>query len=332
MKAIVQEEIHQPLVFKEVPTPTLQANEALIRVKAAALNHRDVWINKGMYPGIKPNIILGSDGAGIVEAVGEKSAQDWVGKEVIICPSHNWGDNSAFQAPNYKILGLPENGSFAEYVKVDSKYLVEKPVHLSFEEAAALPLAGLTAYRALFTRAQFKEGDRVLISGVGGGVALFAFQFAVAGGGKVYVTSGSEEKIAKAKAMGALGGANYKEDNWAKRFAKEVGTFDVIIDSAMGKGFNDLVKLADFGGRIAFYGGTRGKVDGLNPQIIFWKQLSILGSTMGSDLEFQKMVDFVKKTKLKPVVDSVFPLKDANSAFERMEKGKQFGKIVLTIE
>jgi len=169
-----------------------------------------------------------------------------------------------------------------------------------------------------------------LISGVGGGVALFAFQFAIAAGAEVWVTSGTGWKIDNAMKMGAAGGINYKNADW-KSFGKESGGFDVIIDSAGGDGFSNLIKVANPGARICFYGGTRGKITALNPQIIFWKQLSIFGSTMGTDEEFKDMVDFVDQHEIIPVIDSVYSLKDGNDAFKRMENGLQFGKIVLKI-
>lgn len=319
MKALVLNEVGQALEYKDVPNPVEKDDWVVVKMTAGALNHRDVWITKGMYPGIRPNVILGSDGVGIYDD-----------REVIINPNHNWGNNPRVQGKDYHILGLPTNGTFAEKVLVHKSKIRPKPRHLSSEEAAALPLGGMTAYRALFTKCQLKKGERVLISGVGGGVALFAFQFAVAAGAEVWVTSGSEWKIDKAMKMGAAGGINYKSADW-KAFGKQTGGFDVIIDSAGGDGFSNLVKLANPGGRICFYGGTRGKISNLNPQIIFWKQLSIFGSTMGTDEEFMDMVDFVDEHGIVPVIDSVYQLKDGNDAFMRMDKGLQFGKIVLKV-
>ncbi len=319
MKALVLEDVGQALRIKEMDSPAEKEGYVNVRIKAGALNHRDVWITKGMYPGIRPNVILGSDGAGILD-----------GREVIINPNHDWGDNPRVQSKDYHILGLPTNGTFAEEVQVRSDKVFPKPRHLSIEHAAALPLGGMTAYRALFTKCGLRKGERVLISGVGGGVALFAFQFAVAVGAEVWVTSGTEWKIEKAIKMGAAGGINYKNADW-KSFGKETGGFDVIIDSAGGDGFMNLVKIANPGGRICFYGGTRGNITSLNPQIIFWKQLSIFGSTMGSDEEFRDMIDFVDEHQISPIIDSVYNLEDANDAFKRMEKGLQFGKIVLNV-
>lgn len=318
MKALVLEDDSPKLVYKEVPTPEVSDQEVLVAIKAAALNHRDVWISKGMYPGIYYPCIMGSDGAGLVD-----------GREVILNPSLNWGSDQRYQGKDYSILGLPEPGTFASHIKIPKENIVDKPSHLNWEQAAALPLAGLTAYRALFSRAQLQTGERVLISGIGGGVALFAFQFALAAGAEVYVTSSSAEKIARAVAMGAAGGANYTEENWAKPFGKASGGFDVIIDSAGGPGFSNLLKVAKPGGRIAIYGGTRGNVPKFSPQLVFWKQLSIFGTTMGSTEEFIDMVAFVNTHQIVPIIDSSYSMEDAAAAFEKMNNGKQFGKIIL---
>ncbi|MEO1626039.1 MAG: zinc-binding dehydrogenase [Bacteroidota bacterium] len=321
MHALILQKADQPLSYDSCDTPSPQEGQSLIRIHAAALNHRDVWITKGMYPGIVYPCILGSDGAGTTPD----------GREVIINPSLNWGDNPRAQGADYHILGLPSQGTFAEQLAIGDDKLVDKPGHLTFQQAAALPLAGLTAYRALFSRAQLQSGERVLISGVGGGVALFACQFALAAGAEVWVTSGSEEKIAKAVDMGAKGGMNYKTAKWGKALKAQSGLFDVVIDSGGGDGFGELVRLCAPGGRIAFYGGTRGNFPALSPQLLFWKQISLLGSTMGNDQEFADMVAFVEKHKIVPVVDSVFPIADGNAAFQRMDDGLQFGKIVLEL-
>jgi zinc-binding alcohol dehydrogenase/oxidoreductase len=336
MKAVVLEAVNQAVTIKEVPTPQPAAGEAVVQLKAAALNHRDVFIQQGRYPGIKLPIILGSDGSGVVSAVGEGVSADWIGREVIINCSHNWGENERFNAKNYKILGLPDDGTFAEYIKIEAKYLVPKPTHLSFEAAAALPLAGVTGWRALMSRAKLQTNEKVLITGIGGGVALLVLQFAVATGAEVWVTSGSDEKIAQAIALGAKGGVNYKDDNWAKNLlaaagADRSGYFDVIIDSAGGAGFTKLVDVAAIGGRICFFGGTNGNITDLVPPKIFFKHLDILGSTMGSDRDFAEMVAFVKAHQIVPVIDSVFDLADTELALKKMDSGAQFGKIVLKI-
>jgi NADPH:quinone reductase-like Zn-dependent oxidoreductase len=181
MNALVLSDKNQPLVVKEVADPVLSQGEALILVHAAALNHRDLWIQKGMYAGLKYPAILGSDGAGEVHAIVDSANESMVGKEVLIYPSLNWGEEESHQHPKeFRILGMPDHGTFAEYVKVPLNNLAAKPAHLSFQEAAALPLAGVTAYRAVFSRGRLKAGEKILITGIGGGVALFALQFAKA--------------------------------------------------------------------------------------------------------------------------------------------------------
>jgi NADPH:quinone reductase-like Zn-dependent oxidoreductase len=229
-------------------------------------------------------------------------------------------------------LGLPDDGTFAEYVRVPVANLVEKPAHLSFEEAAALPLAGVTAWRAVMTRAQLRAGERVLITGIGGGVALFALQFAVAAGARVFVTSGSAEKLSRAASLGASGGVNYRDSDWVQRLRSLTsGGFDVIIDGAGGDGFSDLLDLAVPGGRVVTYGATLGNPGNVVIRRIFWKQLNVLGSTMGNAQDFAEMTAFVSRYAIRPVIDKVFAASEGEAAFRRMEAGEQFGKIVLKI-
>ena len=320
MKALVFKEAHQPLFFGEVDHPKEKDNCAIVKIKAAALNHRDNWIMKGLYPGLTPGVIVGSDGCGIHN-----------GNEVVINPNVNWGNNAKLFGSNYTILGMPSHGTFAEYISIEENKIFDKPRHLSTEQGAALPLGGLTAYRAFICKCKPQKGETVLISGIGGGVALFAFQYALALGCRVFVTSGSDDKIAKAINLGAIGGANYNNDKWQKSFLKEHGGVDVIIDSAGGDGFKNLTYVANPGGRIALYGGTTGNLNNISSQLVFWKQLEIYGSTMGNDQEFADMISFVEKHKIIPIVDKVFDLKDGNKAIEYMNDRKQFGKIVLKV-
>src|ERR1700754_144546 len=336
MKALVITDRNAPLIIQELPDLRAGPGEAIVRIHAASLNHRDVWIQKGQYAGLKYPIVPGSDGAGVVvEAVQDQNTatrEDWIGREVIINPSLLWGQTSAYQDPgSFRILGLPDNGTLAQYVKVPVGNLVEKPAFLSFEEAAALPLAGVTAFRASMTRAQTQAGEKVLITGIGGGGALFAFQFALAAGAKVYVTSGNDEKLEKAMAMGATGAVNYKTADWVQRLRDLAGGFDVTIDGAGGDGFNDLLDLAAPGRRIVLYGATRGNPSNLVARRIFWKQLNVLGSTMGSPDDFGAMAGFIRKHTLRPVVDRVFEFDQGEAAFRWMEEEKQFGKIVIKV-
>ena len=329
MKAIVLENKDQPLKIMEADLPMAKAGEVIVQVKAAAFNHRDRWIQKGMYAGLRYPIILGSDGSGIVSTIGEGVEKNLLGKEVIINPGMNWGDDESYQGRSFKVLGLPDNGTFAEFVTVPFENIFDKPAYLSWEEAAAIPLAGLTAYRALFTKGQIKSGDNILISGIGGGVALMAMQMALAAGANVYVTSGSDEKIYRANNLGATLGVNYMMDGWYKLFQSAVDGFDVIIDSAAGDGFKHFVELAKPGGRIVFYGGTQGAITTLNPQKIFWKQLSILGTSMGTPSEFEQMIKLFETHKIKPVLDETIAFEEAEKGLKKLDQSSQFGKIVL---
>ncbi len=332
MNAAVITEVKKPVVLQQVPDPVAGSGRAVVRLKAAALNHRDLWIQLGQYAGIKLPLIPGSDGAGIVESVGAGIDPTWVGREVIINPALDWGVDTRAQSPQFRILGLPDSGTFADKISIPVANLAPKPAHLSWQQAAALPLAGLTAWRALFTRAQLTGGERVLITGVGGGAALFALQFAVAAGAETWVTSSSPEKIARAEKLGARGGVNYREADWAAQLQKKAGgLFDIIIDSAGGEGFARLIELTRPGGRIAFFGATAGNPPGLDLRRCFFRQISILGTTMGSPGDFSGMTQFVDMHRLVPVVDKVFPLAETEAAFRHMEAAAQFGKIGLAI-
>jgi len=331
MKAIVLEAADKPLVFKEVEKPTLQPGEALVQIKAAALNRRDYWITVGKYAGIKYPTILGSDGAGVVAEVGSDEDKHWVGREVIINPGYGWGDNPDFQSDDFKILGLPADGTFAEYVKVQAQHLHAKPTYLTWEQSAAIPLAALTTYRALFIKGKAVKGNKVLITGAGSGTGTFALQLAVAAGCQVFVTSGSGEKIERARHLGAAGGVNYKTQDWAEQLLHLTGGFDVIIDSALGEGFANLPDLCNPGGKIVVFGGTAGNIPVLNGRKIFWRQLQVIGTMMGSPDDFKAMLEFVNAHKIVPVVDEVFTLADAAKAIAKMENSSQFGKLVLTV-
>jgi NADPH:quinone reductase-like Zn-dependent oxidoreductase len=331
MKAIVLEAADKPLVLKEVEKPVLKPGEVLVKIKAAALNRRDYWITVGKYAGIKYPTILGSDGAGIVAETGSEDDKHWIGKEVIINPGHGWGDDENFQSGAFKILGLPEDGTFAEYVKVQAAYLHPKPAHLNWEQAAAIPLAALTTYRALFTKGKAVKGNKVLVTGVGSGTGTLTLQFAVAAGCKVFVTSGSGQKLDRAKQLGASAGVNYKEQDWAEQLQHLSGGFDLIIDSALGDEFAKLTDICSPGGRIVIFGGTAGNIPALNGRKIFWRQLQIIGTMMGSPADFKNMLDFINLHQIVPVVDEVFPLADTAKAIHKMADSTQFGKIVISV-
>ncbi len=333
MKSIVlQENADEKLVLKDSPIPELKEGEVLIKTKTAALNHRDQWCRVGMYPGLRYPSILGSDGCGVVEKVADVSHQSWIGKSVIINPNVNWGEDSNFQGYNYSILGMPTNGTLAEYLAVPAHRIHLKPTHLTDEQAAAIPLAGLTAFRAVFGKGGVRKDHKVLITGIGGGVALFALQFCVAMGAKVYVTSGSDEKIAKAKALGATEGFNYKTEKWYKAAQKlEPFGFHTIIDSAGGEDFGEIAKMIAPGGSMVVYGTTAGTPSPINIPRLFFSQANIKGTTMGNDQEFADMIELINYHQLVPVVSSVRPLEEGISAFDEMAAGGQFGKLVIKI-
>jgi zinc-binding alcohol dehydrogenase/oxidoreductase len=337
MKAVV---LRQPgpaesLRLEEIPDPAPGADEVVVRLKAAALNHRDVWIRSGTGAyagGFKRRVILGSDGAGEVLSAGSGADPALVGRAVVINPSLDWGDADAAQGPDFRILGLPDDGTYAQLIRVPASNVHAKPAALSFEEAAAIPLAALTAYRAVVSRARVQAGETVLVTGVGGGVSTFALQIAAHLGARVLVTSGSDAKLARARELGAAGGANYRTQEWTREIVKQSGGGpDVVIDSVGGDTFAGAIEILKPGGRIASYGATTGPVKDFVLRNLFWKQATVLGTTMGSAREFAAMLKLYDQGGLRPVVDRVFPLADAAAAHRRMEEAGQFGKIVLGI-
>jgi zinc-binding alcohol dehydrogenase/oxidoreductase len=335
MKAIVVSEIGGPDQFKfqEVEMPTPGKDEILIRLRAAAFNRRDIFARRGQYPGIRFPAIPGADGAGEVVAAGENANLYPIGSNVIINPALNWGEDERIYTKDFSIVGNPTDGTFAEYIKVPKENVFLKPDYLTWEEAAALPLAGLTAYRAIVTRGKVKKGENVLIPGIGGGVATFLLQIATAIGANVYVTSSSEEKINKAISLGAVGGVNYREENWEKKLRQMMKDgADISIDSIGGKSFQQLVNIAKHGSRIVTFGATAGPVPQLLMPKIFLKQLDVLGTTMGSPREFKEMLFFYSENEIHPVIDSIYEFDDIMEAQIRMEEGDLFGKIVVKIQ
>ncbi len=317
--------------IEEVPVGQPLHNQVLVRVDYAALNRRDQWIREGKYPSIKFPSVLGSDGCGEVIEVGKKVSKSWLNKTVIINPNINWGANNKVQAANYEILGMPSWGAFAEYVVVNEDRIIEKPVSLREEQASALPLAGMTAFNALFNKGKLENGQNVLISGVGGGVAQFAFQFALAVGANVYVSSSKEEVLDKCMKLGAAGRINYHRPDAYKTLKKESGGFDLIIDSACGEQLNDRLMSLKPGGKYVFYGATNGVPSKLNVHAMFWNHWQLLGSTMGSDEDFKNMIEFVGHHQIEPIIDGIFEFNDIIHAFDRMKDGFHFGKIVVKI-
>ncbi len=331
MKSAILAQLNTPLQIAESPKPEVGASEVLVAIKAAALNHRDVFVQQGLYAGIKIPVILGSDGSGVVTEVADGVDLTWMHKEVIMNPGLNWGNNQKHQAKDYIIMGTPTNGTFAEYVSISAELIHPKPTHLDWHQAAALPLAGLTAYRALMVQGNLQPSDKVLITGVGGGVAQMAMQFAIANGNEVWVTTSSAAKLQKAIEMGASGGINYKKDRWNKELVQHAGEFDVIIESACGSGFGSVIDCCKPGGKIVVFGGTAGNIGNIIPAKIFWRQIAIIGSTMGSNEDFVNMLAFVNKHKITPIVSHIFPLEQAQDALDLLHTGNQFGKVVLTI-
>ncbi|OAX77843.1 hypothetical protein ACJ72_07852 [Emergomyces africanus] len=311
-------QVYYPLSLKNVPIPTPQGNELLIKLTAAALNHRDLFLRQHLYPGVTFDVPLLADGVGIVVSAGPdvKEPQAWIQKRVILNPGTGWLDaEEGPESPNgYAIMGgtkFNSKGTLQEYVTLDENEVIEAPSHLTDVEAAALPLTGITAWRALVTKAGAKnssKGAAILITGIGGGVALMALRFAVARGVHVVVTSSSEEKLKLAAGLGAKGGVNYKEKDWEKKALDLLPAgkknFDAIIDGAGGDSIEKGVKLLKAGGIISVYGMTVSpKMPFTTPA--FLKNIEVKGSTMGSRKEFRDMVNFVNGHKIKPIVSRV---------------------------
>ncbi len=336
MKAMVLRELGGPdkLSYEDVPEPEPGSGETVVRLHAAALNRRDVFATYGQYPGIKPDIlpcVLGSDGSGEVVARGDGANGPDEGTEVVINSALYWGNNPRTPGKEYRILGLPDDGTFAQFVKVPAENIFPKPSHLSHEEAAALPLGALTAYRALITRGAVKEGETVVVPGVGSGVATFVVQMAAALGARVFVTSGSDEKIEKAKELGAEGGVNYNSEGWSKELKGMTGGVDLSVDHVGGEAFDALVSLASPGGRIVIFGATAGPAPKVTTIRIALKNLDVLGTAMGTNEEFGAMLDLWAEHGLRPTINETFPLEDTAAAMKHMEEGKGIGKIVLEI-
>lgn len=328
MKALVVQE-NQKISIEEVAEPKIGKGEVRIKLKAASINKRDYWISIGKYPDIQSGVVLGSDGAGIVDKIGEGVSKIWQDRAVIINPNINWGDNPLVQGKDYKILGMPANGTFAEYVVVKQDRLNNIPSYLTFEEAASLPMAALTAYRACVHHGNIQTKMKVLISGFGGGVAHFAFLFAKALGAVVSITSGHESNLIKAKELGAVNGFNYHGENWIQEASMHDGGYDLIIDSAGGDQFNNLIKILNPGGRIVFYGASNGLPTSLDLYRLFWKQGTIQGSTMGNDEEFTAMVKFVEQHNISPLISRRYPFEQIKNAIKQMKNTGSPGKTVV---
>ena len=336
MKAIRLHELEGPkgLHYEDVDDPEPGSGQIVVKLHNAALNRRDVFASQGLYPGVTPDIlpgIPGSDGSGEVADIGDGAEGPDEGTEVVINPALYWGDNPRIPGKDYRILGLPDDGTYAQYINVPADHVFPKPSHLSHQEAAAIPLGALTAYRALFTRGQLQEGETVFVPGIGGGVATFLVQMASAVGATVFVSSGEDEKIEQAKEFGAEGGVNYNSEDWSKELKEMSGSIDLSVDSIGGDTFNALIQLAKPGGRIVVFGSTAGPAPNVMTIMIALKHLDVLGTAMGNADEFGAMLNFYEEHQLRPVINETFSLEEAAAAQNYMEEGAGIGKIVLDI-
>ncbi|MCP8615473.1 zinc-binding dehydrogenase [Salirhabdus salicampi] len=300
-------------------------HEVKIKLKSAGINHRDLFVPNRRTAEAQP-LVLGSDGAGVVEEVGEEVTNVKVGDKVIINPGIGWRNNSDAPPEEFEILGFPDHGTFAENIVIRAENVVPKPSFLTWEEAGALPLAALTAYRVLFSRANAKADQTIFVPGIGSGVATFLLQFAKAIGARVIVTSRQEAKLQKAKEIGA-DRVIHTNDNWEQQLADE--TIDIVIESVGAATFNRSLSVLRKGGTMVTFGASAGDEVQLNIRSFFYGQYSLLGSTMGSHEEFLDMLNFIDKHEIKPIIDSVYPLSKALESLKYLDKGEQFGKIVL---
>ncbi|MFF2911577.1 zinc-binding dehydrogenase [Paenibacillus sp. NPDC057934] len=315
------------LEYKDVTDKQPGAGEVKVRIKAAGLNHRDLFIMAGRTEQDAP-LIIGSDGAGRIEAVGKGVSNHTVGADVIINPCLGW--ESVDNVPQIPaIVGGPTEGTFAESIIIPAEIVISKPAYLSWEEAGVLPLSALTAYRALFTKGRLQQGEHVLIPGIGGGVATYAMMMALAAGARVSVTSRSE-----AKRQAALShGANHAFDSngdWKESLNGD--TVDLILDSIGPATFPHYFDIIKPNGRIVTFGASSGDRIEIPVRSIFFPQISIIGTSMGSGEEFADMLQFMERHCLRPIIDRVYPLQDTAEAFHRMQQGEQFGNIGIRVD
>jgi zinc-binding alcohol dehydrogenase/oxidoreductase len=316
------------LSYREMEERQPGFGEVRVRLKTAGLNHRDLFTLDRHKPS-DPPLIIGSDGAGIIDAVGEGVQNIQVGDEVVINPGLGWKEKSDAPPKGFEILGLPDHGTFAEYIVVPADNVEPKPQYLTWEEAGVLSLAALTAYRALFTRGRLKAGQKVLIPGIGSGVATFLLQFAKAVEATVYVTSRSEEKGKRALELGADKAIDSNKD-WNELLGGE--KVDLVIESVGAATFNKSLNQLRPGGTLVTFGASAGDDIQINIRNFFYGQYNLLGSTMGSAEEYKEMLQFIETHQIKPVVDRMYRLDQFKEAFNRMNEAVQFGKIGFTIE
>ena len=315
----------------EHPLPEPGPGQVRIMLKAAALNHRELWIVRGMYPGMQLPATLGADGAGVIEAVGQGVSDSRIGESVVIYPGLGWGSDPRFPAADFALLGMPGPGTIAEAICVDSDCAITMPGHLDFSEAAAIPLAGLTAWRGLMTKANLQAGEHLIITGVGGGVGVAALDIAVQLGANVFVTSSSEDTLEHAKSRGAVAGFNYTEPEWRKQLAKTSGGIDVVFDGAPAASFPNYIRSLKMGARVVVYGSTGGPDFQVSAPDLFLRNVSVVGTNVGNPQEFAAYLGFVSDHKMKPAVDKTFGFESAKDALSFLKKGHSFGKVVIEI-
>ena len=310
------------LRYEKAPDPSPAPGEVLIALRAASLNHLDLWIRKGL-PSVPKPRILGADGAGVVAALGEGVEGFAAGDRVVINPGVEHG-------ATILVVGEHADGTHCELIALPAKQVFALDDALSFEQAAAFPLVYETAYRMLVTKAALREGEWVLVWGIGGGVATAAFEIARALGARTIVTSGSDEKLARAREWGAEVTVNHATGDVAGA-AKEVGGVDVVVETVGEATWARSLAAVKAGGRIAICGATSGPNPPAQLHRFWWKQLTVYGSTMGTREDFLGAYELVRTGRAPIHVDSVFPLAEARAAHERLERGEQLGKIVLAI-
>jgi NADPH:quinone reductase-like Zn-dependent oxidoreductase len=328
----------EKLVYGERPTPRPGAGEALVRVKACALNHLDIWLRMGI-PGLPIPLphIAGSDVAGVVEKLGPEAAGAAPGQKVLVAPGLPCRQcdecllGRDHLCVRYDILGQGRNGGYADYVTVPAANLVPLPEGLSFEEAASFPLVFLTAWHMLVSNAKLRAGESVLVQAGGSGVGIAAIQVAKLWGATVFTTVGSAAKAAKAKALGADHVINYAERDFVKdvRDATDKRGVDVVVEHVGPATFEKSLLCLAKGGRMVTCGATTGRQAQFDLRTLFSRNITVLGSRMGTRRDLDEALRFLKAGRLKPVVDKVFPLKKASEAQAYMEERKHFGKIVL---
>jgi NADPH:quinone reductase-like Zn-dependent oxidoreductase len=329
---------HADISLEEVEMPLPAAGHVLVRLRWAALNHLDIWVTRGL-PGSRYPLIMGADGAGQVEEAGEGVTDLAKGEEVLLDPTINCGRcehclvGEESVCNEFKLLGEGVNGTFAQYIAVPRGNLHRVPKGLSLKEAAAFPLTFVTAWRMLFTKAALRKGEWVLIHGVGGGVSTASLILSVMAGARTIVTSRSDEKLEKARALGAAHTVNYEKSDveTAVRNITNKRGVDVVVDSVGKATFLVSIRSLTRGGRLVTCGATSGPNPTADVVRIYWNQLSVLGSTMGNRRDFKDMRDTVEEKQLRPVIDSSFRMEEFPQALARLEQAKQFGKILLEI-